>query len=193
MFAASMLVAPCLLAGIKLVTNGAPPARPGLPLAMSVGASVVLIAVPLVLLWLLAMFVGAAHIPNDRVGILEKLWSLRGNLAGGRIIATRGEAGYQAGLLRGGLHFGLWRWQYRIHRVPLVTVPQGKIAYVYARDGEPLSPGQTLGRIVPGTNFQDAAAFLGASHGPAPAAASTGPEASDLKSQVLPGQRGRQR
>ena len=39
-------------------------------------------------------------------------------------------------MLRGGLHFGLWAWQYRIHSVPLVTVPQGKIGYVYARDGE---------------------------------------------------------
>ena len=51
-------------------------------------------------------------------------------------------------MLRGGMHFGLWRWQYRIHKVPLVTVPQGKIGYVYARDGEPLPPSQTLGRVV---------------------------------------------
>src|SRR5262249_22084400 len=43
----------------------------------------------------------------------------------------------------------------------LVTVPQGKIGYVYARDGEPLQPGQTLGRVVSSNNFQDARAFLG--------------------------------
>src|SRR4051812_31382294 len=199
MFAASTLVAPCLLAGMRLVTNGAPPARPGLPLAMSVGASVVLVTVPLVLLWLIAMFVGAAHIPNDRVGILEKLWSLRGNLAGGRIIATRGEAGYQAGLLRGGLHFGLWRWQYRIHRVPLVTVPQDKIAYVYARDGEPLSPGQTLGRIVNCANFQDAGAFLEDDDGARPTATKAPGESGDSApstrspAPAFRGQRGRQR
>ena len=80
--------------------------------------------------------------------------------AEGRIIALAGEAGFQADLLRGGLHFGFWRWQYRIHKVGLVTVPQGKIGYVYARDGEPLPPSQTLGRVVDCNNFQDARAFL---------------------------------
>src|SRR5262249_41325915 len=43
------------------------------------------------------------------------------------------------------------------------TIPQGKIGYVYARDGEPLPPSQTLGRVVPCNNFQDARAFLGES------------------------------
>jgi uncharacterized membrane protein YqiK len=190
MFAASAL-ATCTFAGIKLLST-APPARPGAMLGMSVTAGVVLIVVPLILLWLAAMFVGAAHIPNDRVGVLEKLWSLRGNLSGGRIIATSGEAGYQAGLLRGGLHFGLWRWQYRIHKVPLVTVPQGKIAYVYARDGEPLTPGQTLGRVVEAcANFQDAAAFFGAHRG-LPAAATTQSHDPDFV-PIVRGQRGRQR
>ena len=79
----------------------------------------------------------------------------------GRIIALDGEAGFQAEVLRGGLHFGLWRWQYRIHKVPLVSVPQGKIGYVYARDGEPLLPSQTLAQVVPCNNFQDARRFLG--------------------------------
>ena len=43
---------------------------------------------------------------------------------------------------------------------PLVTIPQGKIGYVYARDGEPLPAGQTLGSVVPCNHFQDASAFL---------------------------------
>ena len=37
---------------------------------------------------------------------------------------------------------------------------RAKIGYVYARDGEPLPPTQTLGRIVACNHFQDAAAFL---------------------------------
>jgi uncharacterized membrane protein YqiK len=155
MFPASTL-AIFVATGARTFNPGMPPRHPGVPLALSVTASVVLVVIPLLLLWLAAMFVGAAHIPNDRVGVLEKLWSLRGSVTGGRIIATAGEAGYQAGLLRGGLHFGLWRWQYRIHKAPLVTVPQGKIAYVYARDGDPLPPGQTLGRIVGCANVHDA-------------------------------------
>ncbi len=103
---------------------------------------------------------GIRYIANNRVGIVEKLWSPKGSVPEGRIIALNGEAGFQAEVLRGGLHFGLWRWQYRIHKVPLVTVPQGKIGYVYARDGEPLPPSQTLGQVVACNNFQDARAFL---------------------------------
>ena len=88
------------------------------------------------------------YIPNQQVGVVEKLWSSSGSVPEGSIIALNGEAGFQADLLRGGLHFGLWRWQYRVHKVPLVTIPQGKIGYVYARDGEPLPPSQTLARVV---------------------------------------------
>src|SRR5262249_2234464 len=101
------------------------------------------------------------YIPHNSVGVVEKLWSAAGSVPEGRILALSGEAGYQAELLRGGLHFGLWRWQYRLHKAPLVTIRQGRIGYVYARDGQPLPPSQTLGRVVPCNNFQDARAFLG--------------------------------
>jgi uncharacterized membrane protein YqiK len=87
---------------------------------------------------------GLRYIPNNFVGIVEKLWSRSGSVPDGRIIAIHDEAGFQSDLLRGGFHFGLWRWQYRLHRVPLVTIPQSRIGYVYARDGEPLEPSQTL-------------------------------------------------
>jgi uncharacterized membrane protein YqiK len=102
------------------------------------------------------------YIPNQQAGIVEKLWSMSGSVPEGSIIALNGEAGYQADLLRGGVHFGLWRWQYRVHKIRLVTIPQGKIGYVYARDGESLPPSQTLSRVVACKNFQDARAFLGA-------------------------------
>lgn len=109
---------------------------------------------------LLAAIMFVRYIPHNRVGVIEKLWSGRGSLSEGRMVSLAGEAGYQSQLLRGGIHFGYWRWQYRIHKARLVTIPQGEIGYVYARDGEPLSPSQTLARIVPCNNFQDAAAFL---------------------------------
>jgi uncharacterized membrane protein YqiK len=109
---------------------------------------------------LFAAWLSLRFIPNDRVGVVEKLWSPRGSVPNGRIIALDDEAGYQADILRGGMHFGLWRWQYRIHKVALVNVPQGKIGYVYARDGQPLPAGQTLGSVVECNHFQDARAFL---------------------------------
>jgi uncharacterized membrane protein YqiK len=145
---------------------------------ISPGAQGVLYALLLLLgIILLCELVGLRYIPNNRVGIVEKLWSPKGSVSEGRIIALGEEAGYHVDLLRGGFHLGLWRWQYRIHKVALVTVGQGKIGYVYARDGQPLQPSQTLGRVVPSNNFQDARAFLG--------------EGSEENSQL--GQRGRQR
>lgn len=108
----------------------------------------------------IAAWLSTRFIPNDRVGVIEKLWSAIGSAAQGQIIVLNGEAGFQADLLRGGLHFGLWRWQYRVHVTPLVTIPQGKIGYVYARDGKPLPAGQTLGCAAPCNHFQDARAFL---------------------------------
>ncbi|MCH8923110.1 MAG: hypothetical protein IIA67_08190, partial [Planctomycetes bacterium] len=109
---------------------------------------------------LVLIALGVRYIPNNRVGIVEKLWSLEGPVVAGRLIALAGQAGYQADVLRGGLHFFYWRWQYRIHRVPLVTVPQGKIGYLFSRDGDPLPPQQTLGRVIACNNFQNARAFL---------------------------------
>jgi uncharacterized membrane protein YqiK len=103
---------------------------------------------------------GLRYIPNNRVGIVEKLWSRSGSVEQGRLIALGDEAGFKADVLRGGFHIGLWRWMYRMHKVPLVTVPQGKIGYVYARDGEALAPSQTLGRVAASNNFQDAHEFL---------------------------------
>src|SRR5438876_2411271 len=106
--------------------------------------------------WLL----GVRYIPHNRVGVVEKFWSRKGSLTGGRIVALEGEAGFQAQLLRGGIHLGFFPWQYRIHKEPLVMISESKIGYVYARDGDPLPPTQTLARIVGCNHFQDAESFL---------------------------------
>jgi uncharacterized membrane protein YqiK len=148
------------LASLQTVVSGL------LVLALAAGAAAVLA-------WLTVRY-----IPHNHVGVVEKLWSRFGSVHEGNILALSGEAGYQADLLRGGLHFGLWRWQYRVHKVPLVTIPQGKIGYVYSRDGEPLPASQTLARVVECNNFQDARPFL---------------EGRQAGGQTLRGQRGRQR
>ncbi|GAA0762799.1 MULTISPECIES: SPFH domain-containing protein [Clostridium] len=109
----------------------------------------------IILLWI----IGFRIIPNDKVGIVEKWWSTKGSL-NEQIIALKGEAGYQPALLRGGIHFRT-PFIYKVHIVPLVTIPQGKIAYVFARDGKPLEATQTLGKVVrEGNNFQDVRSFL---------------------------------
>ncbi len=83
-------------------------------------------------------------------------------LPSGRLLAVAGEAGYQARLLPPGWHFGLWRWQYRVVKVPVLVVPAGEIALVVAADGQAIPPDRVLARAVACDNFQDAEAFLAA-------------------------------
>lgn len=109
----------------------------------------------IILLWL----VGFKIIPNNKIAIIEKWWSSKGSL-NEQIIALNGEAGYQPKALRGGIHF-LTPLMFKVHICSLVTIPQGQIAYVFARDGKPMEPTQTLGQIIPQCkNFQDVRAFI---------------------------------
>ena len=96
------------------------------------------------------------YIPNDRVGIVERLWGAPSLTEG--LIALKGEVGFQPQVLRGGLHY-FFPFQYRVHKEDLVTIPQGEIGYVFARDGKDLADGQALGRSVDG-GIVDVAAFL---------------------------------
>jgi uncharacterized membrane protein YqiK len=116
--------------------------------------------------FLLFVVMGTRFIPNDRIGVVEKRWSGRGSVKSG-LIALRGEAGFQPWILRGGLHW-LMPLQYRVHRMPLVTISQGSIGYVFARDGAPLEPMQTLASNVTADDFTDVGIFLqnGGQRGP---------------------------
>ncbi len=129
-------------------------------------STLVLLGAGLGLLLVFVVLSGITYIPNDRIGVLEKRWSFGGSLKSG-FIALAGEAGFQPDILRGGLHY-LTPLQYRVHKMPLVTIPQGRIGYVFARDGRPLSATQTLAANSPSTNFQDVRAFLatGGQRGP---------------------------
>ena len=98
------------------------------------------------------------YIPNDRVGVVEKLWSASGSVQAG-LLALQGEAGFQPELRRGGFHF-FTPFQYRVHIHPMVSVTQGKIGYVFARDGVDLPAGQTLASNAEVDNFLDVRSFL---------------------------------
>ena len=119
------------------------------------------------LYFLIFKIFGLRVINSNEVAVVEKWWSPRGSLKDS-IIALKGEAGYSPYMLRGGIHFKS-ALMYRIHKYPLITIPQGQIAYLFARDGKPLEPKQTLGQIVPAANnFQDPVGFLqnGGQRGP---------------------------
>ena len=112
------------------------------------------------LVFLTLLYSSIVYVPNNRVGILERLWSGKGSVAHG-IVALKGEAGYAPDLLRGGFHV-LFPFQYRVHKTNLVTVPQGEIGYVFARDGKALEPGQSLAGNGSADDFEDVRAFLAA-------------------------------
>lgn len=109
-------------------------------------------------IWVLYKGRFVRYIPNNRVGIVEKLFSVKGSVRHG-IIALEGEAGFQPWVLRGGWHV-MKPFIYRIHKMALVTIPQGTIGYVFSRDGEALQPQQALASNVIAGNFEDATHFL---------------------------------
>jgi uncharacterized membrane protein YqiK len=121
--------------------------------------TVIYVVIGLVGFFVVLKILGLRVIPSNKIAIVEKWWSPKGSLKE-EILALHGEAGYQPELLRGGIHFRT-PLMYKLHMAPLVTISQGQIAYVFARDGSPLAPTQTLGRIVPeSSNFQDVRGFL---------------------------------
>jgi uncharacterized membrane protein YqiK len=127
-----------------------------------------LVLIPLVVLVLVLLIFlsGVRVIPNTRIGIVEKRFSPKGSVKSG-FIALNGEAGFQPKVLRGGVHY-LTPFQYVVHTAPLVTIPQGKIGYIFARDGKLLDPTQTLASNVDVSDFQDVEGFLknGGQRGP---------------------------
>lgn len=127
----------------------------------------IVLGVVFVLYLLIFVILGIRVISSDQVAVVEKWWSFKGSLKDS-IIALNGEAGYAPILLRGGIHFKT-ALMYKVHKYPLITIPQGQIAYIFARDGKPLEPTQTLGKVITeANNFQDVTGFLrnGGQRGP---------------------------
>jgi uncharacterized membrane protein YqiK len=124
-------------------------------ISISITAGIVVVG-----LLLLLYVIGFTSIKTDEVGIVEKWWSMGGSVSSDGLIALHHEAGYQPEVLRAGVHLKT-PLMYKVKKVRLVTIPQGQIAYVFARSGESLKDGQTLGRVVPTCkSFQDVTAFL---------------------------------
>jgi uncharacterized membrane protein YqiK len=112
---------------------------------------------------ILRFLFGMVIVPEDRIGLVTKKFVLVGSnrsLPDGRIIATKGEAGFQAKTLAPGLYFGMWVWQYQVTMQQFTIIPEGKIGLVMAKDGSEIPTGNILGQKVESDNFQDAASFL---------------------------------
>jgi uncharacterized membrane protein YqiK len=113
--------------------------------------------------FVLRFFFGMVIVPEDKIGLVTKKFVLFGadkSLPDSRIIATKGEAGFQAQTLAPGLYWGMWIWQYSVDMTAFTIIPEGKIGLVLSKDGQEIPTGRILARKVESDNFQDATAFL---------------------------------
>ena len=113
--------------------------------------------------FVLRFFFGMVIVPEDKIGLVTKKFVLFGadkSLPDSRIIATKGEAGFQAQTLAPGLYWGMWIWQYSVDMTAFTIIPEGKIGLVLSKDGQEIPTGRILARKVDSDNFQDATAFL---------------------------------
>src|SRR5947209_2375698 len=81
----------------------------------------------------------------------------------GRVVATEGEVGIQADVLKPGLHFVKWPFERVVRKVPLIEIGASDLGIVEAIDGEPMPPGRNFApdrAENAHNNFQDPIAFI---------------------------------
>jgi uncharacterized membrane protein YqiK len=81
----------------------------------------------------------------------------------GRVVATEGEVGIQADVLKPGLHFVKWPFEKVVRKVPLIEIGADELGIVEAIDGEPMPPGRVFApdrAQNAHNNFQDPIAFI---------------------------------
>jgi uncharacterized membrane protein YqiK len=81
----------------------------------------------------------------------------------GRVVATEGEVGIQADVLKPGLHFVKWPFESVVRKVPLIEVGADEMGVIEAVDGEPMPPGRNFApdrAENAHNNFQDPIAFI---------------------------------
>jgi uncharacterized membrane protein YqiK len=81
----------------------------------------------------------------------------------GRVVATEGEVGIQADVLKPGLHFIKYPFERVVRKVKLVEIGPDEMGVVEAIDGEPLPPGRIFApdrAQNAHNNFQDPVAFI---------------------------------
>src|SRR5215217_2025772 len=121
----------------------------------------VVLLVGLLLLWyVVTRFL--VNIGAKEVGIKERRYFGR-RMAQGRVVATDGEVGLQADVLKPGLHFVLYPVERVVQKVPLVEIGADELGIIEAIDGEPMQTGSIFApdrAQNAHNNFQDPIAFI---------------------------------
>ncbi len=81
----------------------------------------------------------------------------------GRVVATEGEVGIQADVLKPGLHLIKYPFERVVRKVPLIEIGADELGVIEAVDGEPMPPGRIFApdrAQNAHNNFQDPIAFI---------------------------------
>src|SRR6267154_5981707 len=117
----------------------------------------ILLVIVLIVLSKLLVNVGAREI-----AIKERRY-LGAKMPPGRVVATEGEVGIQADVLKPGLHLIKFPFERVVRKVPLIEIGADELGIVEAIDGEPMLPGRIFAPDCAQNahnNFQDPIAFI---------------------------------
>ena len=122
---------------------------------------VVVVLIGLFALWyIVTRFL--VNIGAKEVGIKERRYFGR-RMPQGRVVATDGEVGLQADILKPGLHFVMYPVERVVQKVPLVEIGADELGVIEAIDGEPMPMGSIFApdrAQNAHNNFQDPIAFI---------------------------------
>jgi uncharacterized membrane protein YqiK len=114
----------------------------------------------IILLWIVRrIFV---NVGAREIAIKERRYFGR-KMPPGRVVATEGEVGIQADVLKPGLHLIKWPFEKVVRKVPLIEIGPDEIGIIEAVDGEPMPPGRIFApdrAQNAHNNFQDPIAFI---------------------------------
>src|SRR5918993_1453627 len=102
------------------------------------------------------------NVGAKEIAIKERRY-LGAKMPPGRVVATEGEVGIQADVLKPGLHLIKWPFESVVRKVPLIEVGADELGVVEAIDGEPMLAGSIFApdrAQNAHNNFQDPIAFI---------------------------------
>jgi uncharacterized membrane protein YqiK len=119
----------------------------------------ILILLIVVLVFLKRIFV---NVGAREIAIKERRY-VGAKMPPGRVVATEGEVGIQADVLKPGLHLIRFPFERVVRKVPLIEIGPDELGIIEAVDGEPMPPGRIFApdrAQNAHNNFQDPIAFI---------------------------------
>ena len=102
------------------------------------------------------------NVKAKEIAIKERRY-LGKRMSSGRVVATKGEVGIQADVLKPGLHLVFWPFERIVQFEPLVSIGSDEVGVIEAVDGKPLPAGRIFAPDEANNahdNFQDPIKFL---------------------------------